>query len=83
MTHIIVLHFVIKEKNQFGFFYDTFCNDTWRFELHNHVLIHNVDFHMGLKISKQQANSIDNDIKNRHFFEDLSNELIYELFDCQ
>jgi hypothetical protein len=38
---------------------------------------------MGLKISKQQANSIDNDIKNRHFFEDLSNELIYELFDCQ
>jgi hypothetical protein len=37
---------------------------------------------MGSKTCKQQqANSISDDIKNLNCFEDLSNELIYELFD--
>jgi len=36
---------------------------------------------MGSKKSKQQVYLIDHDVQNRDCFEDLSNELIYELFD--
>jgi hypothetical protein len=36
---------------------------------------------MGSKKSKQQVYLVDHDVQNRDCFEDLSNELIYELFD--